>query len=101
MRRRDCGRRAGVCLVGAARAEDLQPVFSFKLRGAYNKIAHLTDAELFTLAVLPVGEPEALPRHDQDVRAQRCGIATDQIGLGARLRGIAGARPALAAGSAR
>jgi hypothetical protein len=24
---------------------------------------HLTDAELFTLAVLPVGEPEALPRH--------------------------------------
>ena len=23
--------------------EDLQPVFSFKLRGAYNKIAHLTD----------------------------------------------------------
>ena len=22
--------------------EDLQPVFSFKLRGAYNKIAHLT-----------------------------------------------------------
>jgi len=26
--------------------EDLQPVFSFKLRGAYNKIAALTDAEL-------------------------------------------------------
>ncbi|TKA76089.1 Threonine dehydratase, mitochondrial [Friedmanniomyces simplex] len=25
--------------------EDLQPVFSFKLRGAYNKMAHLTDAE--------------------------------------------------------
>lgn len=25
--------------------EDLQPVFSFKLRGAYNKIAHLTEAE--------------------------------------------------------
>jgi len=25
--------------------EDLQPVFSFKLRGAYNRIAHLTDAE--------------------------------------------------------
>jgi len=24
---------------------------------------HLTDAELFTLAVPPVGEPEALPRH--------------------------------------
>ena len=26
--------------------EDLQPVFSFKLRGAYNKLASLTDAEL-------------------------------------------------------
>jgi len=25
--------------------EDLQPVFSFKIRGAYNKIAHLTDDE--------------------------------------------------------
>src|SRR6185369_11019718 len=25
--------------------EDLQPIFSFKLRGAYNKIAHLTPAE--------------------------------------------------------
>jgi threonine dehydratase len=25
--------------------EDAQPVFSFKLRGAYNKIAHLSDAE--------------------------------------------------------
>ena len=25
--------------------EDLQPVFSFKLRGAYNRIAHLTEAE--------------------------------------------------------
>jgi threonine dehydratase len=26
--------------------EDLQPVFSFKLRGAYNRIAHLTDEEI-------------------------------------------------------
>src|SRR5690606_17154044 len=25
--------------------EDLQPVFSFKLRGAYNKVAHLTEEE--------------------------------------------------------
>jgi threonine dehydratase len=25
--------------------EDLQPVFSYKLRGAYNKIAHMTEAE--------------------------------------------------------
>ena len=27
------------------------------------KTPHLTDAELFTLAIPPVGEPEALPRH--------------------------------------
>jgi threonine dehydratase len=26
--------------------EDLQPVFSFKLRGAYNKLASLSDSEL-------------------------------------------------------
>ena len=26
--------------------EDLQPVFSFKLRGAYNKLRHLTDQQL-------------------------------------------------------
>ena len=26
--------------------EDLQPVFSFKLRGAYNKMAHLSEEEL-------------------------------------------------------
>jgi threonine dehydratase len=26
--------------------EDMQPVFSFKLRGAYNKMSHLTPAEL-------------------------------------------------------
>ncbi len=25
--------------------EDLQPIFSFKIRGAYNKIAHLTERE--------------------------------------------------------
>ena len=25
--------------------EDMQPVFSFKLRGAYNKMAHLTEVE--------------------------------------------------------
>ena len=25
--------------------EDLQPVFSYKLRGAYNKIAHMTEIE--------------------------------------------------------
>jgi len=36
-------RRLG-CTVHFKR-EDLQPVFSFKLRGAYNRIAHLTEAE--------------------------------------------------------
>src|SRR5918999_50482 len=25
--------------------EDLQPVFSYKLRGAYNRIAHMTESE--------------------------------------------------------
>src|SRR5512144_2017391 len=29
-----------------AKREDQQPVFSFKLRGAYNKMAHLTAAQL-------------------------------------------------------
>ena len=29
----------------ALKREDLQPIFSFKVRGAYNKIAHLSDAE--------------------------------------------------------
>src|SRR5882672_5038988 len=37
------GRRLG-CRVLLKR-EDLQPVFSFKIRGAYNRIARLTDAE--------------------------------------------------------
>ena len=36
-------RRLG-CTVHFKR-EDLQPVFSFKLRGAYNRMAHLTEAE--------------------------------------------------------
>jgi threonine dehydratase len=35
-------RRLGVDLL--LKREDLQPVFSFKLRGAYNKIAHLSSA---------------------------------------------------------
>ena len=39
--------------------EDLQPVFSFKLRGAYNKIAHLS-------------ETVAQPRRDLRVGGQSC-----------------------------
>ena len=31
--------------------EDLQPVFSYKLRGAYNKIAHLSEKELEVVQV--------------------------------------------------
>ena len=34
--------RATTCVL---KREDLQPVFSFKLRGAYNRIAHLSDDE--------------------------------------------------------
>ena len=34
----------GNCIL--LKREDLQPVFSFKLRGAYNKMAHMTAAEL-------------------------------------------------------
>ncbi|MGH8296729.1 MAG: threonine ammonia-lyase, biosynthetic [Steroidobacteraceae bacterium] len=34
-------RRLGNCVL--LKREDLQPVFSFKLRGAYNRIAHLSD----------------------------------------------------------
>jgi threonine dehydratase len=36
-------RRLGAAVL--LKREDLQPVFSFKLRGAYNRIAHLTDEE--------------------------------------------------------
>ncbi|MFN8092336.1 MAG: threonine ammonia-lyase, biosynthetic [Vicinamibacteria bacterium] len=36
-------RRLGATVL--LKREDLQPVFSFKLRGAYNKVAHLTQAE--------------------------------------------------------
>ncbi|MCK7574742.1 MAG: pyridoxal-phosphate dependent enzyme [Chromatiales bacterium] len=32
--------------------EDLQPVFSFKLRGAYNKIAHLSDTDALQRGVI-------------------------------------------------
>ena len=33
--------------------EDQQSVFSFKLRGAYNKMAHLSPAELLSAALSP------------------------------------------------
>jgi threonine dehydratase len=36
-------RRLGVAVL--LKREDLQPVFSFKLRGAYNRIAQLSEAE--------------------------------------------------------
>jgi threonine dehydratase len=36
--------------------EDLQPVFSFKLRGAYNKLAQLTAAER-AAQVQTIGQP--------------------------------------------
>ncbi len=40
--------------------EDLQPVFSFKLRGAYNRIAHLSDA--IANAAWCVPRPATTPR---------------------------------------
>ena len=40
--------------------EDLQPVFSFKLRGAYNKMAHLAPEQLRARRDLRVGrQPRA------------------------------------------
>lgn len=41
---RNLSRRVGNRIL--MKREDLQPVFSFKLRGAYNKIAHLSDAAI-------------------------------------------------------
>ena len=43
-RARNLSRRMGNTIL--MKREDLQPVFSFKLRGAYNKIAHLSTEEL-------------------------------------------------------
>ena len=34
--------------------EDQQPVFSFKLRGAYNKMAHLSPAQLKKLSLIHI-----------------------------------------------
>lgn len=50
--------------------EDLQPVFSFKLRGAYNKMAHLSDKERWKgvvacsagMSLLPAGVSISLRR---------------------------------------
>jgi hypothetical protein len=43
---------------------------------------HLTDAELFTFAVLPVGEPQALPRHLSE--CFRCSRALQEWKLAVR-----------------
>ena len=51
--------------------EDLQPVFSFKLRGAYNKIAHLSDADCA-----------------RGVIAASAGNHAQGVALGARRRGV-------------
>src|SRR5262245_1863033 len=52
--------------------EDLQPVFSFKIRGAYNRIARLTDAERRAGVICA-----SAGNHAQGVAlsAQRLGIA--------------------------
>jgi threonine dehydratase len=51
--------------------EDLQPVFSFKLRGAYNKISHLQEAELERGIIC-----SSAGNHAQGVAlaAQRCSV---------------------------
>jgi threonine dehydratase len=51
--------------------EDLQPVFSFKIRGAYNKIAHLSDADCA-----------------RGVIAASAGNHAQGVALGARHRGV-------------
>ena len=51
--------------------EDLQPVFSFKLRGAYNKIAHLSREEL-----------------DRGVICSSAGNHAQGVALAAQKRGI-------------
>ena len=51
--------------------EDLQPIFSFKLRGAYNKIAHLSDEEC-----------------SRGVIAASAGNHAQGVALGAQRRGI-------------
>jgi threonine dehydratase len=51
--------------------EDLQPVFSFKLRGAYNKIAHLSDADCA-----------------RGVIAASAGNHAQGVALGAKRRGV-------------
>ncbi|WJW75869.1 threonine ammonia-lyase, biosynthetic [Thiohalobacter sp. IOR34] len=60
-----CGNRVWI------KREDLQPVFSFKLRGAYNKIAHLSDAECA-----------------RGVIAASAGNHAQGVALGAQRRGI-------------
>ena len=40
--------------------EDLQPVFSFKLRGAYNKIARLSEADCCLLYTSDAADDSAL-----------------------------------------
>ena len=57
--------------------EDSQPVFSFKLRGAYNKMAHLSPEQLargvicasagnHAQGVALSAQPPRLPRGDRD-----------------------------------
>lgn len=55
--------------------EDMQPVFSFKLRGAYNKIAHLEDAE----------RQQGVITASAGNHAQGVAFAARQLGVGATI----------------
>ena len=53
--------------------EDLQPVFSFKLRGAYNKIAHLSAADRRARRDLRFGRQSCAGRGAGGARARHPG----------------------------
>ena len=69
-RRRGC--RGGSATQVLLKREDLQPIFSFKLRGAYNRIAHLSDDGARRAGVIAA----SAGNHAQGVAlsAQRLGI---------------------------
>ena len=59
--------------------EDTQPVFSFKLRGAYNKMAHLTEAQ----------RDKGVIAASAGNHAQGVALAARQLGCRAVIAGLA------------
>ena len=98
-RRRGCRRGSGTPVL--LKREDLQPVFSFKLRGAYNRIAHLVGGRAARAASsppAPATTPRAwpTPRGTSASRALIVMPADDAGHQGAR-----GARPGRRGGAGR